>query len=109
LDCLFAIASSARSMQDEMAGRIQAVLTSASEVDAGVQEKIAQRLSALLEKSVSLQASVDPSIIGGMVIRIGDTVYDGSVINQLAQIRSRAIKNVADSIREKIDQFATSE
>jgi len=108
-DCLGAIASSAREMQDEMSGRVQAVLTSASEVDQGVQEKIAQRLSSELGKSVSLKAAIDPAIIGGMVVRIGDTVYDGSVTNQLAQIRSKAIKNVADAIREKIEQFTTSE
>ena len=63
----------------------------------------------MLGKTVSLQASIDPEIIGGMVVRIGDTVYDGSVVNQLAQIRARAVKQVADSIREKIDRFVTSE
>jgi len=108
-DCLGAIASSARAMQDEMSGRIQAALTSASEVDQSVQDKIAQQLSTVLGKTVSLQASIDPAIIGGMVVRIGDTVYDGSVTNQLAQIRSKAVKTVADAIREKIDRFAISE
>ena len=108
-DCLGAIAASARAMQDELSGRVQAVLTSASEVDQEVQDKIAQQLSTVLGKTVNLQSSVDPGIIGGMVVRIGDTVYDGSVINQLAQIRTKAIKQVSDAIREKIDRFATSE
>lgn len=108
-DCLGAIASSARTMQDEMSGRVQAVLTSATEVDSAVQDKIAQQLSAKLGKTVSLKASVDPSIIGGMVVRIGDTVYDGSVTSQLAQVRSKAIKQVSDAIRGHLDRFATSE
>jgi F-type H+-transporting ATPase subunit delta len=108
-DCLGAIAASARAMQDELSGRVQAVLTSASEVDQEVQDKIAQQLSTALGKTVNLQSSVDPDIIGGMVVRIGDTVYDGSVMNQLAQIRTKAIKQVSDAIREKIDRFATSE
>ena len=33
--------------------------------------------------------SVDESIVGGMVVRVGDTVYDGSVVNQLATLRER--------------------
>lgn len=108
-DCLGSIASSARAMQDEMSGRLRAVLTSATEVDQSVQDNIAQQLSAKLGKTVSLQATVDPSIIGGMVVRIGDTVYDGSVTSQLAQIRTKTIKHVADAIRAQIDRFAVSE
>ena len=106
-DCLGSIASSARSMQDEMSGRVQAVLTSASEVDEGVINKIAERLSKVLGKTVSLQSSVDPNILGGIVVRIGDTVYDGSVVNQLAQVRARAVKRASDAIREKLERFAS--
>lgn len=107
-DCLGSIAASARVMQDEMSGRVQAVLTSASEIDESVKNKIAEQLTKVLGKTVSLQSTVDPKILGGMVVRIGDTVYDGSVVNQLAQVRARAIKSASDAIREKLDRFATS-
>ena len=107
-DCLGSIAISAREMQDEMAGRIQAVLTSASEIDDSVKNNIAQRLSKVLGKQVSLQSRVDPEILGGMVVRVGDTVYDGSVVNQLAQVRAKAMKSAVDAIREKLDRFAPS-
>ncbi len=107
-DCLGAIADSANKMKDEMAGSVQAMLTSAAKIDGGVKDKIAERLSSVLGKKVSLQSEVDPSIIGGMVIRIGDTVYDGSVVNQLAQVRAKAVKRAADAIREKLDRFASS-
>jgi F-type H+-transporting ATPase subunit delta len=107
-DCLGAIASSAREMQDEMSGRVQAVLTSASDVDDEVKANISKRLSSVLGKTVSLKSEIDPKIIGGMVIRIGDTVYDGSVVNQLAQVRAKAVKRAADAIREKLERFASS-
>lgn len=107
-DCLGSIAASARTMQDEMSGRVQAVLTSASEIDDGIKDKIALQLTKVLGKTVSLQSTVDPKILGGMVVRIGDTVYDGSVVNQLSQIRARAVKKASDAIREKLDRFVAS-
>lgn len=105
-DCLGAMAAASRRMQDEMAGRVQATLTTAEEVEDSVRVKISDRLSNLLGKQVSLSAAVDPEIIGGMVIRVGDTVYDASVANQLNQVRAKAIKSASDAIREKLDRFA---
>ena len=105
-DCLGSISSAARKMQDEMSGRVQAVLTSASGIDESVADKIAERLTKVLGKTVSLQAEVDEQILGGVVVRVGDTVYDGSVVNQLAQVRTKAVKRASDAIREKLDRFA---
>jgi F-type H+-transporting ATPase subunit delta len=107
-DCLGAMASSARRMQDDMAGRVQATLTTAEEVEDSVREKISDRLSGVLGKQVNLSTAVDPEIIGGMVIRVGDTVYDASVANQLNQVRAKAVKRAADAIREKLDRFASA-
>ena len=107
-DCLGSIASSARKMQNDMSGKVQATLTSATEIDSKAKEKIAQKLSKVLGKEVSLESEIDPDIIGGVVVRIGDTVYDGSVVNQLEQVRARAVKKAADVIREKLDKFVTT-
>ena len=108
-DCLGAIASSARALRDEMAGRVQAVVTSASPMDSEAVGRITDQLSKTLGKDVSLQVLVDPEILGGIVVRVGDTVYDGSVVNQLSQVRARAVKRASDAIREKLDRFTTSE
>ncbi len=107
-DCLGAIAASTRRMQDEMAGRVQATLTTAETVDESVCIKISDRLSKVLGKQVILAPVVDPEIIGGMVIRVGDTVYDASVANQLKQVRTKAVKRAADAIREKLDRFTSA-
>ena len=40
-----------------------------------------------------------------MVIRIGDTIHDGSVVNQLNQVRTKAIKGASDAIRGSLDKF----
>jgi F-type H+-transporting ATPase subunit delta len=105
--CIRSIASSARKMQDEMAGRVQALLTSAAQVDEGTRKSIADRLAAVLGKAVSLQTVIDPSIIGGFTVRVGDTVYDASLANQLAQVRRKAAHRASETIRERLDRFVS--
>ncbi len=107
-DCINAILSSTIEAHDEMAGRVKATLTTASEVSQSVQDSVAKKLSGILGKEVNLSCDVDPEIIGGMVVRVGDTVYDGSVVNQLEQVRTKAIKKAVDAFREKLDTFVTT-
>ncbi len=107
-DCLSTMLESARKMSDETSGRVEATVTTAESIDDQVRQQISDRLSGALGKAVSLTASVDPGIIGGMVVRVGDTVYDGSVVSQLAQVRSRTIKRATDAIRASIDRFTSS-
>ena len=107
-DCLSVMLDSARKMHDEMSGRVEATVTTAEAIDDQVRQKISDQLSNALGKAVNLTASVDPGIIGGMVVRVGDTVYDGSVVSQLAQVRSQTIKRATDAIRASIDRFTSS-
>ena len=107
-DCLSVMLDSARKMHDEMSGRVEATVTTAEAIDDLVRQKISDQLSNALGKAVNLTASVDPDIIGGMVVRVGDTVYDGSVVSQLAQVRSQTIKRATDAIRASIDRFTSS-
>lgn len=109
LDCLGAIQTSAEAMHDEMAGRVQATLTTAEPIEDSLRDQVASKLSKSLGKKVSLKSTVDPSIIGGMVVRVGDTVYDSSVVSQLEQVRVKAAKRAADAIREKLDRFAIAD
>jgi F-type H+-transporting ATPase subunit delta len=105
IDCARSISAAARKLQHEMAGRVEAVLTSAEIVDETTRQSISDRLSKILGQVVSLQTVVDPSIIGGFTVRVGDTVYDASLANQLAQMRKKAIQRTSDTIREKLDRF----
>jgi F-type H+-transporting ATPase subunit delta len=54
--------------------------------------QLQQRLAELTGRRVTMSAKVDPSIIGGVVARIGSTVYDGSVATQLARIKSKLVE-----------------
>jgi F-type H+-transporting ATPase subunit delta len=61
-------------------------IASAFELDAAMQEKLATALKSKLSRDVKLHASVDPSLVGGVVIRAGDTVIDSSVRGRLAKL-----------------------
>lgn len=74
---------------DERAGMVAASVTTAHPVPANIQQSLAERLTAVTQKKVRLNFEQDPDLIGGLVTRIGSTVYDGSVRNQLQLIRQR--------------------
>jgi F-type H+-transporting ATPase subunit delta len=74
---------------DERAGVVLAQVTTARPVSAGVREGLQSRLSSLTGRRVRLQFGVDEGLIGGVVTRVGSTVYDGSVRTQLQEIRRR--------------------
>ena len=74
---------------DERAGMIAATVTTARGVPENFQQHLHTKLSTLTQKKVRIDFSTDPDLIGGLVTRIGSTVYDGSVRNQLQQIKER--------------------
>ena len=106
-DCVAAISAAAKQLNDEKSGEIQATVTTAEKIDAKSRDEIAKQLSKKLGKKVKLDSVVDASVVGGVVVRVGDTVYDNSVVGQLQQVRQRAMEKAAEAIREKLDRFAS--
>jgi len=74
-------------LADELNGVARASLVSASELTAETVEKIRSALSKKTGKEVVLEVEQDPSLIGGIVTRIGDLVLDGSIKTQLLNMR----------------------
>ena len=68
---------------------LQAEVTTAEPLSDADRQALQARLSAATQKHVTITPRVDPAIIGGLVARIGGTVYDGSLVSQLARIRER--------------------
>jgi F-type H+-transporting ATPase subunit delta len=79
-------------LADERLGRAQADVTVAVPLAADQQQRLKQDLEQLSGKTVTLHVKVDPAILGGAVTRIGSTVWDGSLRNQLNQIRDSIVK-----------------
>lgn len=61
-------------------------ISSAFELSGDLQDKVAKALSAKLDRNVNVQSSIDKSLLGGVVVRAGDTVIDGSVRGRLAKL-----------------------
>ena len=73
----------------DVRSRTLATVTTAVPLDEGQRERLAASLSAQLGHQVQLQIEVDPQVIGGVVVHIGDEVIDGSTRHRLAQARRR--------------------
>ena len=74
---------------DRRTGIVSAQVTTARPVPESSQDALRARLAALTGSEVRLQFAVDEELIGGIVTRIGSTVYDGSVRSQLQQIKEK--------------------
>ena len=68
---------------------VRAEVTTADPIDARRVEAIQGSLAKVTGRTVTMATKVDPAIIGGLVARIGSTVYDGSVTRQLERMRER--------------------
>ena len=86
-----AIAQQYHDLVDQVEGRIQASVTVAREADPAERTTVAQQLSRAIGKEVVPHFHVNPSILGGVVVRVGDTVLDGSVRRRLSTLRTRML------------------
>ena len=72
---------------NESLGRVQASVTSAVPLSAEQRSTLTASLGAMLDKEVVLDVQEDPDIIGGIVVRVGDQIMDGSVRSRLDDLR----------------------
>jgi F-type H+-transporting ATPase subunit delta len=68
---------------------VQAEVTTATPLSAERVAELQQRLAQITGRTVTMTTKVDQALIGGVVTRIGSTVYDGSVATQLAKVKDR--------------------
>ena len=78
-----------RELRDQQIGVVSVTARTALPLADGDKAGLVTSLEKLTGKKVRLETRIDASILGGIVIRVGDTVYDASVANQLASLRVR--------------------
>jgi F-type H+-transporting ATPase subunit delta len=108
LDCLRAIHRRAHVLNEQMQGRVRVRLTTATPVDDAAAAQICQSLGAMLGGDAILERVVDPELIGGALLRVGDTIYDASIANQLQVIRQQMIDRSVHEIQSRRDRFRNS-
>lgn len=85
------VAAAYTDLLDTAAGRVHARVTFAKAVSDADRDAIATQLSKILKKTVVPHVTVNPQILGGVVVRVGDTVMDGSVRRRLGAVRARML------------------
>lgn len=86
-----AIARRLREMRDAHKGVVRAEVVSATALDEGYYARLRAQLEKMTGKTVVLDRREDPSLIAGVVTRIGDTVYDGSLRARLVSLKSALV------------------
>jgi F-type H+-transporting ATPase subunit delta len=107
LGSLRSIAKSATEMQDAAAGRLQVQVTTAQPLDSNSLGKLTTQLKQVLSADVRVTTKIDPEILGGLIVRVGDTLFDASVDGRLKQMKRTAQQQAEAAIRQKASQLAT--
>jgi len=80
-------------LANEARGIVRAEVTSAVELSQDQQTRLVAKLSETTGKRIELCGKVDPSLIGGLLVRVGDTVIDGSIRGRLEAIREKLLED----------------
>ncbi|MCE9630505.1 MAG: ATP synthase F1 subunit delta [Planctomycetia bacterium] len=89
LGILAAVVAAAERLADELDGRRQATFTTAVPLDVAEQSRIVSDVEKTMKLSLTPAFVVDAGIIGGLIVRIGDTIYDQSVATSLTRLGGR--------------------
>ena len=93
---------------DEQSGKQDVEVRVASELDDSTRNEIQAQLRKLLNAEPVITVKVDPALLAGIVIRVGDRVYDGSVQTQLEHTRAAMIARATEQIETRPERFATT-
>jgi F-type H+-transporting ATPase subunit delta len=88
-----AMARALRSLSDERAGLVRAQVSSAKALPEDYVRRLQGELEKMTGRKVVLERKVDPSLIGGVVTRVGDLVIDGSIRTRLADLKSQLLSS----------------
>ena len=92
-EALEGIVQQFRKLADEDAGRIRVAATTSHALSDEQRASLLESLKQTLQSDCTLEASVEPELIGGMVLRIGDKLYDGSVRRQLQRVGDQLMRS----------------
>jgi F-type H+-transporting ATPase subunit delta len=101
------IARILKKLDAERRGVTEVYVYVAAPIDEGLQSEIRTTLTKRIGGEPVLKVHIDPSLIAGMVIRVGDRVYDGSVKTQLETARRAMIDRITETLETSPDKFVS--
>jgi F-type H+-transporting ATPase subunit delta len=108
LDMLQVVVREARAAWERRNRRIPIEVRSAVPLDENQLQALRDRLSKLTGANPILKVSIDPDLIAGLVVQVGDLRYDASAKSRLAQLRQRLIEGKTHEIQSRRDQLTYS-
>lgn len=109
LGCLRAIRASFTRQVNELRGRVDVELRFAGSVDEDVKKEVVAEIRQRLAIEPVVRVVADPSLIGGLVVAVGDTVYDGSLATRLKNMRHEMIEKSVEMIQADRQRLLTPE
>jgi F-type H+-transporting ATPase subunit delta len=105
LELLRPIARTLKQLQAERSGQKEVELRVAIPLDDAVRREVENTLRKTLRAEPVIRVVVDPSLLAGMIIRVGDRVYDSSVNTQLEHARRQMIERAVEKIETQPERF----
>lgn len=109
LDLLETIVRQARAEIDRRHNRRRVHVRTAAPLDEGHQAALHDRLGRMLRAEPVIEYAVDPELIGGLVVQVGDEVYDASVRSQLERMRREIVEGRVHEVRRRFAATAIAE
>ena len=108
LNLLRPILAQLKAIRDEELGLVPVHVRAAVPLNPTEENALRDRLAAVIAGRPVIHSEVDPELLGGLVIRVGDTVYDGSVRTRLRRLREQLIQRSTHEIQSRRDQFSSA-
>jgi F-type H+-transporting ATPase subunit delta len=106
LDLISAAYEQLLAAYDELRGRVKVEVRTVAPLDAAAADLIKSQITKLIGGQPRLEWREDPDLIGGVVLRVGDTVYDGSIATQLREAKAQMIHRSVHEIQSRRDRFS---
>jgi F-type H+-transporting ATPase subunit delta len=106
LSLLGSVIRQARATLDRRQNRKPVTVRSAVPLDEGQVAAVVEKLAKMVHATPVITLEVDPSLIGGLVVQVGDDVYDASVRTRLERLRGRLIERKTHEIQSRRDHFS---
>jgi F-type H+-transporting ATPase subunit delta len=108
LDLLRPTLAAAREIYNERSGNVRVDVRTAVPLPDDQRERLRQEIRNTFHREPQLEIQVDPELLGGLVVQIGDWLYDASVRSQLNSIRNQLIARSSHEIQTGRDRFSSA-